>query len=72
MSDVTKAQLEAIAKYLECEVKQIVSARDAGEHFVVLVDKGIAGTPRYYISPDKIKPEPPKPKAAPETRTRKK
>jgi len=72
MAELSKTQLEAIAKYLDCKVSDIVTARDTGLCFVVLVDRGIAGTPKFYVSYEHVKQEQPKPKpkTAPETRTR--
>lgn len=68
MAELSKEKLAAVAAYLDCKVADIVGSNDDGEKYVVLVDRGIAGTPKYYISYENIKPKTPKPKAAPETR----
>ena len=38
-----------IANYLGVDRQQIVKRRDVGDSVIVLVDKGIGGTPRYTI-----------------------
>jgi hypothetical protein len=53
--------LERACKYLDVDVGNVINPRVEGDNYVLIVDKGIAGSPKYYIPLSKLdKPQPKK------------
>ncbi len=46
--------LERACEYLDVDKSSVINPRIQGDDYVLIVDKGIAGSPKYYIPLSKL------------------